>query len=216
MLHAPCPHLVRRCTRCCRARCRRQSAGQQHRAASRSADWVRLRRRSKRRSSASRCRRDFPSRCMRSCPVHDTSRSGRRARWSLSARWATKSMRSRAGPDRAAKVETFAPSIDFVMPNGPCFAPDGALYIAEQNRILRFPNAEADVASKSLQAEIVVAARRTHSACRSEPRSFRARVPCRTGRKAVCRARSAAQRDAGKQSGGVSEARHRRHHSHES
>jgi glucose/arabinose dehydrogenase len=61
-----------------------------------------------------------------------------------------------AGKDRAAKVETFAPSISFVMPNGPCFASDGSLFIAEQNRILRFPNAEADVASKSLQAEIVV------------------------------------------------------------
>jgi glucose/arabinose dehydrogenase len=61
-----------------------------------------------------------------------------------------------AGPDRAAKVETFAPSVSFVMPNGPCLAPDGSLFIAEQNRILRFPNAEQDVASKSLQAEIAV------------------------------------------------------------
>jgi glucose/arabinose dehydrogenase len=61
-----------------------------------------------------------------------------------------------AGDNRAAKVETFAPSISFVMPNGPCFAGDGSLFIAEQNRILRFPNAEADVGSKSLQAEIVV------------------------------------------------------------
>ncbi|MBV9064420.1 MAG: PQQ-dependent sugar dehydrogenase, partial [Methylobacteriaceae bacterium] len=61
-----------------------------------------------------------------------------------------------AGDNRAAKVETFAPSISFVMPNGPCFAVDGSLFIAEQNRILRFPNAEQDVASKSLQAEIVV------------------------------------------------------------
>jgi glucose/arabinose dehydrogenase len=61
-----------------------------------------------------------------------------------------------AGDNRAAKVETFAPSINFVMPNGPCFAPDGSLFIAEQNRVLRFANAEADAASKSLQAEIVV------------------------------------------------------------
>jgi glucose/arabinose dehydrogenase len=61
-----------------------------------------------------------------------------------------------AGGDRAAKVETFAPSISFVMPNGPCFAADGSLFIAEQNRILRFPNAEQDVGSKSLQADIVV------------------------------------------------------------
>jgi glucose/arabinose dehydrogenase len=61
-----------------------------------------------------------------------------------------------AGEDRATKVESFAPSISFVMPNGPCFGSDGSLFIAEQNRILRFPNAEQDVASKSLQAEIVV------------------------------------------------------------
>jgi glucose/arabinose dehydrogenase len=61
-----------------------------------------------------------------------------------------------AGEDRAAKVESFAPSVSFVMPNGPCFAGDGSLFIAEQNRILRFANAEQDVASKSLQAEIVV------------------------------------------------------------
>lgn len=61
-----------------------------------------------------------------------------------------------AGENRAARVETFAPSISFVMPNGPCFAPDGSLFVAEQNRILRFPKAEQDAASKSLQAEIVV------------------------------------------------------------
>jgi glucose/arabinose dehydrogenase len=61
-----------------------------------------------------------------------------------------------AGDNRAAKVDTFAPSIGFVMPNGPCFAPDGSLFVAEQNRILRFANAEAEVASKSLHAEIVV------------------------------------------------------------
>jgi glucose/arabinose dehydrogenase len=61
-----------------------------------------------------------------------------------------------AGGERATKVETFAPSINFVMPNGPCFASDGSLFIVEQNRILRFPNAEQDLASKSLQAEIIV------------------------------------------------------------
>ncbi len=61
-----------------------------------------------------------------------------------------------AGDNRAAKVETFAPSISFVMPNGPCFASEGSLFIAEQNRILRFADAEQDVASKSLHAEIVV------------------------------------------------------------
>ena len=39
-------------------------------------------------------------------------------------------------------VHDFAPALDFTIPNGPCFAPDGTLYIAEQNRVLAFPDAE--------------------------------------------------------------------------
>ncbi len=55
--------------------------------------------------------------------------------------------------DRIAdEVKDFAPSIDFTIPNGPCFSPDGFLYIAEQNRILVYPAAEflyesADIAA---------------------------------------------------------------------
>ena len=45
--------------------------------------------------------------------------------------------------DRVAdEVKRFAPSIDFVIPNGPCFSKDGFLYIAEQNRVLAYPAAE--------------------------------------------------------------------------
>lgn len=45
--------------------------------------------------------------------------------------------------DRVAdEVKDFAPSIDFALPNGPCFSKDGFLYIAEQNRVLVFPAAE--------------------------------------------------------------------------
>lgn len=45
--------------------------------------------------------------------------------------------------DRIAdQVMDFAPSITFDIPNGPCFSPDGFLYIAERNRILTFPAAE--------------------------------------------------------------------------
>jgi len=45
--------------------------------------------------------------------------------------------------DRVAdQVMRFAPSIDFTIPNGPCFSRDGFLYIAEQNRVLVFPAAE--------------------------------------------------------------------------
>ena len=42
----------------------------------------------------------------------------------------------------ADDVFDFAPSIAFDIPNGPCFSPDGFLYIAERNRILTFPAAE--------------------------------------------------------------------------
>jgi glucose/arabinose dehydrogenase len=38
----------------------------------------------------------------------------------------------------APKVARFAPSQKFVLPNGPCFAPDGTLFIGELNRILKF------------------------------------------------------------------------------
>ena len=42
----------------------------------------------------------------------------------------------------ADEVKDFAPSITFDVPNGPCFSPDGFLYIAERNRVLVFPAAE--------------------------------------------------------------------------
>jgi glucose/arabinose dehydrogenase len=42
----------------------------------------------------------------------------------------------------ADEVKDFAPSITFDIPNGPCFSPDGFLYIAERNRVLQFPAAE--------------------------------------------------------------------------
>ena len=45
--------------------------------------------------------------------------------------------------DRVAdEVMDFAPSLTFDIPNGPCFSPDGFLYIAERNRVLQFPAAE--------------------------------------------------------------------------
>ncbi|OZB17056.1 MAG: sorbosone dehydrogenase [Marinobacter sp. 34-60-7] len=45
--------------------------------------------------------------------------------------------------DRVAdEVKNFAPSIAKAVPNGPCFSPDGVLYIAEQNRVLAYPAAE--------------------------------------------------------------------------
>lgn len=45
--------------------------------------------------------------------------------------------------DRVAdEVKNFAPSLTKAIPNGPCFSPDGVLYIAEQNRLLAYPAAE--------------------------------------------------------------------------
>lgn len=39
--------------------------------------------------------------------------------------------------DRVAdEVKNFAPSLTKAIPNGPCFSPDGMLYIVEQNRVL--------------------------------------------------------------------------------
>ena len=61
--------------------------------------------------------------------------------------------------DRVAdEVKDFAPSLQFSIPNGPCFSEDGFLYIAEQNRVLLFPAAEffyesPDVAAFNLVAE---------------------------------------------------------------
>jgi glucose/arabinose dehydrogenase len=45
--------------------------------------------------------------------------------------------------DRVAdEVKTLAPSIAKAVPNGFCFAPDGVLYMVEQNRVLALPAAE--------------------------------------------------------------------------
>jgi len=59
--------------------------------------------------------------------------------------------------DRVAdEVKRFAPSIDFAIPNGPCFSQDGFLYIAEQNRVLVYPAAEFFYESPDVAAFEVV------------------------------------------------------------
>ncbi len=59
--------------------------------------------------------------------------------------------------DRVAdEVKDFAPSIDFAIPNGPCFSSDGFLFIAEQNRVLQFPAAEFFYESPDVAAFNVV------------------------------------------------------------
>ncbi|WP_157015286.1 PQQ-dependent sugar dehydrogenase [Mesorhizobium xinjiangense] len=60
--------------------------------------------------------------------------------------------------DRVAdEVKDFAPSIDFAVPNGPCFSPEGVLYVAEQNRVLSFPAAEFFYESPDVAAFNVLA-----------------------------------------------------------
>lgn len=60
--------------------------------------------------------------------------------------------------DRVAdEVKDFAPSLTFAIPNGPCFSPDGFLYIAEQNRVLLFPAAEFFYESPDVAAFNVLA-----------------------------------------------------------
>ena len=64
----------------------------------------------------------------------------------------------RTGDDAGSpvRVVNFAPKIDFVLPNGPCFAPDGTLYVAELNRILRFRDAARFVENPDPPAEAIV------------------------------------------------------------
>lgn len=60
--------------------------------------------------------------------------------------------------DRVAdEVKDFAPSLAMAIPNGPCFSPEGVLYIAEQNRLLSYPAAEFFYESPDVAAFNVVA-----------------------------------------------------------
>lgn len=60
--------------------------------------------------------------------------------------------------DRVAdQVMDFAPSVTFDIPNGPCFSPDGFLYIVERNRILEFPAAEFFFEGPDPAVSVVVA-----------------------------------------------------------
>lgn len=59
--------------------------------------------------------------------------------------------------DRVAdEVKDFAPSLAMTIPNGPCFSPDGMLYIAEQNRVIAYPAAEFFYESPDVAASEVV------------------------------------------------------------
>jgi len=60
--------------------------------------------------------------------------------------------------DRVAdEVKDFAPSLTFDIPNGPCWSPDGMLYIVERNRLLKFPAAEFFYGGEDVVAVPIVA-----------------------------------------------------------
>lgn len=57
----------------------------------------------------------------------------------------------------ADEVKVFSPSLNFKVPNGVCFSPDGILYVAEHNRVLSFPAAEFFYEGPDVAAATVVA-----------------------------------------------------------
>jgi glucose/arabinose dehydrogenase len=56
----------------------------------------------------------------------------------------------------AGEVSEFASAIEMKVPNGVCFGKDGVLYVAEINRVLSFPRAEADYQDPSIKAKAIV------------------------------------------------------------
>lgn len=56
----------------------------------------------------------------------------------------------------ADEVKVFSPSINFKVPNGVCFSPDGILYLVEHNRLLAFPAAEFFYEGPDVAAATVV------------------------------------------------------------
>lgn len=66
------------------------------------------------------------------------------------------SVTDRDGDGVAEDVRNFAPGLRKRMPNGPCMDADGSLYIVEQNRVLRFPDAATTYAQAQVMAVPVV------------------------------------------------------------
>jgi len=60
------------------------------------------------------------------------------------------------GDHVADEVKRFAPWVQFTIPNGVCFSEDGVLYIAEQNRLLAFRDAETASESTDMRIDEVV------------------------------------------------------------
>jgi glucose/arabinose dehydrogenase len=62
----------------------------------------------------------------------------------------------RARSGIAEEVKEFAPSLPKNLPNGPCWSPDGFLYIVEQNRVLQYAAAEFFYESQDVAVGVVV------------------------------------------------------------
>ena len=114
----------------------------------------------------------------------------------------------------ADEVKRFAPSLDFVIPNGVCFSKDGFLYVAERNRVRHVPG------GRILLREPRRRGRRCRQRRRADPRRRRILQPYRPvcavgpGQQALHPARPALQRAAQGQDRALQEGRHRRHHPH--
>ncbi|MBP6020281.1 MAG: PQQ-dependent sugar dehydrogenase [Burkholderiaceae bacterium] len=58
--------------------------------------------------------------------------------------------------DLANQVFRYAPTLNFDLPNGVCFAKDGTLYSVEFNRIRAFPKAQSDYKNKEVSSTLLM------------------------------------------------------------
>ena len=101
------------------------------------------------------------------------------------------SVLDRDGDGRAEEVRAFAPGLRFEAPNGPCFAPDGTLFVPEVNRVRAFPGAAARLGEEAPRRGRGGAAGQTHPHLGGELQPRRPGVPGRAGRQALRLARPA-------------------------
>lgn len=83
------------------------------------------------------------------------------------------------GGEHAASVDIFAPSLKFVMPHGVCFAPDGALFLVERNKVSRLDDAESNWRDAAAHMSVIV--RSGDLIPRSEQSSGHSTRMCRIG-----------------------------------
>ena len=56
----------------------------------------------------------------------------------------------------ADEVTAVAPRVRFTLPNGVCFDKEGTLFVAERNRVLKFPGAENSYQRPDLEAQTII------------------------------------------------------------